>query len=278
MTVANAVEIYLSDLSVAGRAKGTLELYRYLLKALAKAMGPRRTLASIRREDMVRFLAAFKQRGSAQSYINLVAHVTKSFWAWSMRQGYVCSNPMAGMILPRDHPQPRRPFSKNEVARLIAVANTPLAHAILLILLDTGIRASELAGLQLGDVDFESNTLTIHGKGDKTRFVALNPRPREALVAYLVSRPQHDGTIWPERFNRKTLAYLLDGVGRQAQVAPIFPHRFRNTFACAFLASTGNPLALQAILGHSSLSMTARYVAVAQAGMALEVHRQHPLT
>lgn len=273
LTVADAVETYLADLAVAGRAKGTLELYRYLLKALPTG----RSLASLRREDVVGFLSEAKNRGGAQSYVNLMAHVTKGFLAWSVRQDYIACNPMTGMILPKEHPHPRPPFSNDEVRRLTGAATTPLAQVLILLLLDTGMRASELAGLRLTDVDFETGTLTVHGKGAKVRVLALNEGPRQALQVYLTSRPQQDGLIWPEGFDRKNLAYLLDGLGRQARVAPVFAHRFRHTFASYFLKQTGDALALKALLGHSSLTMVTRYVGLLEGERAVEVHRAHSL-
>ena len=96
-------------------------------------------------------------------------------------------------------------------------------------------------------------------------------------MAYIASRPQENGIIWPERFNRDALGFLVKTVGRQAHVAPCFPHRFRHTFATNFLAATGNPLALQALLGHTTLDMVRRYIAASQGDMALAVQRQHSL-
>jgi site-specific recombinase XerD len=276
LTVAAAVDTYLADLAVAGRSKGTLGLYRYLLRGLVVSLS-NHELTSIRREDVLSFLGHVKERGGCQNYTNLTARTVRGFLGWCVRQGYIEHNPMDGMLLPKEHWQPRRPFSADEVRRLIVAATAPLARAVLLLLLDTGMRASELAGLRLTDVDLETNTLTIHGKGSKVRFIALNDRPREALMAWLASRPQENGIIWPERFDRNALAYILDGVGQRAHVAPVFPHRFRHTFATNFLRETNNPLALQAILGHSSLDMVRRYIAASQQDLALDVHRQHPL-
>jgi len=276
VTVADAVETYLADLAVAGRARGTLRLYGDLLRGLIKRLGPGRRLMSIHREDVVGFLGQVKQRGGAQSYVNLTGHCLKGFLAWSVRQGYITLNPMAGMTLPKAHPEPKRPFSNDEVRRLVDVATTPLARAVVLILLDTGLRAAGLSGLRLADIDFESGTLTVHGKGSKVRMVALNEGPREALLAYLASRPQENRAIWREGWEPKGVSYLIGRLGRQAGVPRAHPHLFRHTFATHFLSETGNALALQALLGHADLTMTQRYVAARQGDIALEVHRQHP--
>jgi len=78
-------------------------------------------------------------------------------------------------------------------------------------------------------------------------------------------------------FDRKHLAYILDGLGRKAHVAPVFAHRFRHTFASGFLRQTGDALALKALLGHSSLTMVTRYVGLLEGERAVEVHRAHSL-
>ena len=121
------------------------------------------------------------------------------------------------------------------------------------------------------------NTLRIHGKGGKERHVSLNPEPRKALLEYLVSQAQVDGLVWPEGWERKRLAYLLDKLGRRAGVARCHAHLFRHTFASSFLAQTGDALALKALLGHSSMNMVVRYTAAAEAERSVEVHRQHPI-
>ncbi|GAG07395.1 unnamed protein product, partial [marine sediment metagenome] len=83
---------------------------------------------------------------------------------------------------------------------------------------------------------------------------------------------------WPSHWNRKHLAYLLDKLGRRAEVARVHAHRFRHTFASSFLRETGDCLALKVLLGHSSLVMTQRYTAALEAERAVEVHRQHPIS
>lgn len=130
-----------------------------------------------------------------------------------------------------------------------------------------------MAGLRLEDV--QGDTLRILGKGSKPRILALNDRPRAALKAYLASTPRQDGLLWPNGLKRSGLAYILKKIGVRAGVSQVFPHRFRHTFATNFLRETGNAMALQALMGHSSLMMVQRYIAAAQGDIALDVHRQH---
>jgi len=172
---------------------------------------------------------------------------------------------------------PVPPFTQDECRRLLSAARSPLEKAVVLLLLDTGVRASELAILQLGDVNLALNELTIPGKGGKQRKLALNPRPRKALLAYFAAQAGVNGLLWPSGFDRKKLAYLLDKIGHRAGVNRVFPHRFRHTFACHLLAATGDGLALKKLLGHSSMTMVLRYTESKEGDRALEVHKKHPL-
>jgi len=149
-----------------------------------------------------------------------------------------------------------------------------MERAIITLLLDTGLRAAELASLRLDNL--QAGQIRVVGKGSKPRILALNERPRVALDAYLADQAPTGGSLWPEGFNRKSLAYLLKGIGKRAGIkGRVFAHRFRHTFASRFHAETGDPLALQALLGHSSLTMVKRYIAAAQADIALAAHREH---
>jgi len=212
----------------------------------------------------------------SQASINLYCIVLKGFFKWLVSQGYTKDNALA---MVRVHPQPwtpTAPFSDEEVARLLAVAD-PMERAVLLLLLDCGLRASELAGLRLGSIDLVAGVITVKGKGGKVRRVGLNKGPKKALRAHFTTQAECNGYLWPEGWDRKKLAAMLDKLGRKAGVAPVFAHRFRHTFATRFLRASGDALALKALLGHESLVMTERYVKTLEQERAVSVHKKHPL-
>ena len=144
-------------------------------------------------------------------------------------------------------------------------------RAIILVLVDSGIRASELCSLIIADYDTGRGRLHIrHGKGDKARYVFLGDRTRKALWKYLNDRPGAKATepLFATRskthITRRNLGHLLNHLAERAGVEHCHPHRFRHTMAINFLRNGGRELELQKVLGHESLEMVRRYARLAE--------------
>lgn len=147
-------------------------------------------------------------------------------------------------------------------------------RAIVLTLLDAGLRAAELCNLSIDDVDLDSGKLFVRkGKGGKGRIVYVGKAARKALWRYLSKRkakPTDPLLVTSDErpFDRDRLRQLLCNLGERAGVANLHPHRLRHTFATEFLQNGGNLLGLQRLLGHNSLEMVRRYAAIAEADLA----------
>jgi len=147
-------------------------------------------------------------------------------------------------------------------------------RALVLFLLDTGVRASELGDLKLEDVDLESGKVVIRkGKGGKGRIVYLGRVGRKALWRYLSKRKAKPAdplflTSADRPFDRCALRRLLARLGERAGVPNLHPHRLRHTFATEFLRNGGNLLSLQRLLGHATLEMVRKYAAIAEVDLA----------
>jgi integrase/recombinase XerC len=214
----------------------------------------------------------------------------RTFFNWVVDEGEIDVSPMARIPKPVDRPDQVQPFSEQQVRDLIKAArNTRLPirdEAILLTLIDTGIRASELCGIDVGDLDLIGCQLTIrHGKGDKARIVPFSRETKKALYNYLRQRGLGEGDENEPLFisehgrhsgNRLVpfaLIQLFRRLGHGAGISGVrcSPHTARHTFAIMFLRNGGNVFTLKTVLGHESLSMTNKYVAIAQA----DVQKQH---
>ncbi len=207
------------------------------------------------------------------------------------------------MAPPAFVPAEVEPFTQDEVEALLNVAEyceeattrgrqrfvmrrrtTLRDRAIILVLLDTGLHATELYSLNIGDLDEQSGKLTVkHGygggaKGGKGRLVYLGRSARRALWRYTVSREDKDQEDAPlfaagnRRMGRDTLRQLIVHLGEAAVIKKCHPHRFRHTLAITYLPSAGDVFTLQRLLGHSSLDMVQHYARVAQT----DVERAHP--
>lgn len=226
-----------------------------------------------------------------------------ALWTWAVREG------LAPMHILRDIPRPRPeqraivPLTRDQIRDLLEACDRsrpysrpgkrasdhgrPTAlrdRAILLLLLDAGLRASELCGLRLYDVDLKTPRVKVVGKGSKERLLPISPRTAKAIWKYLATRPE--ATLGDPLFlsredlplSSSALLQLVRRLGDRAGVDDCHPHRFRHTFAIAFLRNGGNVYALQAMLGHSTLEMVRRYLAIAQTDIDQAHHTASPVS
>ncbi len=227
----------------------------------------------------------------------------KTFFAFLVAEEVLPSSPMEGMPAPMNRADQVQPFNPQQVQSLLFAASRthrPLRDTALLRLMhDTGIRASEVCALLRGDVDMNTMTLRIrHGKGDKARTVPFGEETLSALWKHMNPnsharrgkgsgrgredlRGAHDPLFQSERgksagraLTRYGLSQLYERLGDAAGLTGVrcSPHTMRHTFAVEFLRAGGNVFALKEILGHTDLNMTNRYVALAQVDLS-NAHR-----
>lgn len=238
---------------------------------------------------------------SPKSILNIHTDLS-GLWSWGVAEGFVPAN-IVRTIAP---PDPKAPvvetLTKEEVDALLAACergNTwktrqltaserPTAdRAIILTLLDTGLRASELCGMKVGDVNMTANSIKVLGKGQKERLVYFGKRTSKALWKLLTprlkdSKPEHlVFTVGPDDDLRPmtcdVLRRLLVRIGERAKVANVYPHRFRHTFAITYLRNQGDLFTLQDLLGHSDIAMVRRYARIAQTDCAKAHQKASPV-
>lgn len=209
------------------------------------------------------------------------------FFNWAMREELIIKSPMKNVPRPKVPKFLPDPFSEEEIRALFkACKSLPdssclRAIAILMVLLDTGVRLGELVHMKLHDLDVEQGRIKVFGKGAKERYVYLGNSARRALWRYVsLARAEpvlggdylflcEDGHPITDRY----LAHILEKVSKAAGVKKVHPHRFRRTAAIQFLRNGGNIFALQKILGHETLDMVRHYVNLATDDVAV-AHKQ----
>jgi site-specific recombinase XerD len=206
----------------------------------------------------------------------------RTFFRWLVAEGELEAAPTDRIPIPIARTDQVQPYTTEEIKALLAAASRTKAPrrdtAVVLFLLDTGVRASELVGLKGQDLDITLRRARVLGKGHKERTVSFQGRTARALWAWMSSNgsPPHMPVFTGERgpLTRSGLLDIIERLGRAASVRNAHTHRFRHTFAVTFLRAGGNVFTLQQILGHTSLHMSQRYVALAQADIEAQ-HRQH---
>lgn len=291
--LAALVDLYLAHLedgalSARGRpySPRTVQSYREALSRFlreAETIGIPDDVKQLSAHDVDRFGAALRAAGCTPKTVADWTAPVNIWLSWLVAKGALRANPLDGHRRPKPHSEPVQPFAAAELEQLLGACDTRTwlgtrDAAIVWTLLDTGVRASELCGLDLADVDQREWTLTIRaGKGGKHRTARLGLTARRAVGDFvIIERGAAAGPLFPsrtgERLRRNSLQQLVSRLGKAADVAGAHPHRFRHTFAIQFLRAGGDVMRLMVLLGHTSLDMTRRYLTALTTEDALTAH------
>lgn len=209
------------------------------------------------------------------------AHL-RTLFRWIVSEGGLQVSPMERIPVTTARADQIQPFTPQQVNALLVAARRTQRdgrdEALLLVLLDTGIRASEVCNLRVSDLDVQNRRLVVLGKGNKHRTVPFGSATARALWQYLRDEPHDPGDplFFSERgqfLTRSGLLQLFERLGERAKISATrcSPHTMRHTCAVEYLRAGGNVFALKELLGHTTLHMTNRYVALAQA----DIEAQH---
>ena len=295
--LADLVEEYCVSLEVAGRSRRTIEWYRGYLDefvAFADRNGRPACVDDLAPAIGRRWLLAVQSARSKPLAPNSMAgrvRTLRAFGGWVKRELGLDAHPLADLPLPKLPDVLVESLREREMRALIAAAgdrsNDPVRdRAIVLLLLDTGIRLGELVSLRVGDIDLAEGRCRVTGKGGKERVVPMGGRSRRAVRAFLVARrsPSGESPLFVSRrgevLTPRGVQLLIGRLARAAELSTrCSPHVLRHSFARAFLANGGDVFALQRILGHSpaSLQVTRRYVRLLDEDISSAHRRASPV-
>ncbi|MGB7220453.1 MAG: tyrosine recombinase XerC [Vicinamibacterales bacterium] len=248
------------------------------------------------------FLADQHRRGQSRATAARRLAAVRALLRYLRREGLIADDPGALVTTPKQHVRMPAHLSEAEVTSLIAAtsSDTPLGRrdrAILELFYASGLRLSELAGLDLEDVNLSARMARVLGKGGKERIIPFNHSAAKAIRVYLTDRERllHSGGGGSPEGGRRVRAQPLfvnyrggrltvrsiDRLVRRYVAASsarmgISPHALRHSFATHLLQRGADLRAIQELLGHARLSTTQRYTHVDTAQL-LEVYRRaHP--
>lgn len=275
-------------------SRHTITDYSLTFKRFAQHVGSQ-PISEITAQDIHKFLDKLKTRNKlADKTMANVWTALSSFWTWAEHELRI-PHPMRGVVkLPKFKRPPIEAYTKAEILALLAAtqqaatwrtktgkrvaSRRPTAlrdYTILVVLVDTGLRAAELCNLQIKDYENDTGRIIIrHGKGNKKRTVYLGNAGRKYLWRYLVSR---EGTrvndpLFITRagsaLSPGELLNMITATAHRGGVSHANVHKFRHTFAITFLRNGGNVLELQRLLGHEKMDTLQIYVHLAQMDLA----------
>jgi integrase/recombinase XerD len=192
------------------------------------------------------------------------------------------------------------PLGQDEIKKLIAGAeytqvvkqsgraykirrpNADRDKAIILILLDTGVRLGEFYRLHIGDVNLENGEIYIRpyrsGVKSAPRTVYIGQRAKQAVWKYIAKQqatPNQEQKLFD--LQAASIRLVISRIGKNAKVSHVHPHRFRHTFAVEYLRNGGDVFTLQRLMGHKTLAMTLRYVEFVKSDLENAHRRASPV-
>ena len=276
-----------------GLSKNTLQGYRYdLLQLAAQQENCGSDLISASREDLLHFLAAGVREGRSPRSLSRYLSGFRQFYRWLMREGSIKKDPTAMIESPRLGRGLPKALSEQQVEALLEAPDveTPLGlrdRAMIELMYATGLRVSELIGLELPNLNLNQGVVRVTGKGGKERLVPLGEESISWLTRYLdygrgeLMRGAACAKIFvTARKTGMTRQAFWHSIRKHAQLAGIdqqvSPHMLRHSFATHLLNHGADLRVVQLLLGHSDLSTTQIYTHIARDGLKNLHSKHHP--
>jgi site-specific recombinase XerD len=215
----------------------------------------------------------------------------KAFSTWLHLEGYTEENRLKNLKLPRAPQKIIEPLTPEEIKVVIASINksSPTGlrnHAILVTLLDTGLRASEVANITLGHLNLKDGYIKVMGKGAKERIVPIGKYIQMTLWSYIDKvRPEPAIPDFNNLFlssNGKpitvnTIKLVFSRIAKNSGVKRLHAHLCRHTFAINYLLNGGDIFSLKEILGHTTLDMVNHYLHFTSSQITAQHHKYSPM-
>ncbi|MCL2678704.1 MAG: site-specific tyrosine recombinase XerD [Dehalococcoidia bacterium] len=245
------------------------------------------------RPAMLSYLLDLKERGYAVTTVARKVAAAKSFFSFLVSEGKITADPMENISSPKVGKALPDTLTVTQVRQLIeqpSKSDSPEAHrdrAMLELLYASGMRVSELVGLDIGDIDTKAGTVRPFGKGNKERLVPIYPQAALIVETYTREvrprfvRSNEEKALFVnqrgERLTRQGLWQILKGyaksIGLEKQVKP---HTLRHSFATHMLNGGADLRSVQELLGHANISTTQIYTHLTSEHVRQAYDRAHP--
>jgi integrase/recombinase XerD len=316
MDILTAIDGFLFHLRAEGYSQSTINLYTIVLKTLCKYLN-NPIVSKIKYHDLQAYMLflqeEYKPRRLSGNQSPLTGSSRQNHWKgircffnWYSTEYKLKIRPDALLKLPKNNPKVVLPLSPEEIKAIIKVISNPSLMkpsnrsefyqkrrtetrdmALVMLMLDTGLRVGEVCRLNIGDSDLESGQIIICPFGNskmktRGRVVYIGKNVRKLVWRYLSLRTEKDKanplflTEKGKRITVNSVRCLIADLGKRAGINNCHPHRFRHTFAIEFLRNSGDVFSLQRILGHSTLQMVENYVSLASCDISAAHQRASP--
>ncbi len=274
-------------------SENTLKAYQRDLTAFSAFVREywQKRLTEVDRHLIRDYLAVLHRKGFKSASVAQHLAALRSFYGYLKRFGYIETDPTQAVRIHKHGKHLPQVLSVDETDLLLSGIDTsmPLGmrdRAIFELLYATGIRLSELVGLNVDGVDLDVGFVRVYGKGRKERIVPIGEYAVQALMLYLaearpkLSKPEETALFVNNRGSRLTqrgVQYLLNKHIHQCAISKqVSPHSLRHSFATHLLDAGADLRVVQELLGHVSLSTTQIYTRISQSKLKSVYNRAHP--
>lgn len=283
------IESYLTALQAGNASPHTVTNYKIDLDEFF-ALAGERPVDQLDYLFIRRYLAHLKGKNYSKSSVARKLACIRSFFKFLVREEVIKVNPAAGVSTPKREKKLPDFLEVGEVDRLIeSVSGNSLPQkrdrALMEILYGSGLRVSELVGIDVPDLDILGGVLRVRGKGKKERIVPIGKKAQESMENYMDKRPEGKGNAKEALFLNNRLTRLTDRSVRRILLKyakriglskGVFPHMLRHSFATHLLDRGADLRSVQELLGHESLSTTQIYTHVTTKRLKEVYDAAHP--
>lgn len=269
IAVPEALQAWLLEIAVRNYTDSTRKYYTWYLGQFADWLTSRNIahLADLT-ANHIRQYQSKRERTGWGAYTLLASFRAIRAWLnFCVGEGWLPASPAATVKAPKTSKDVLPCFTPEDARRILAACQDDRETALILFMLDTGARSSEIVAVNVGDVDINTGAVAIRqGKGRKYRTVYLGAKSRKAMLRYHVAsgRPGAHSPLWRNqntgaRLTRNGLQQLVSRIGNRAGVKASC-HMFRRTFALWSLRAGMDIYSLAALMGHEGIDVLKRYL------------------
>lgn len=235
-----------------------------------------------------RLVARLHQHGQAPKSLARLLSAVRGFYGWLLREALCDHNPAVGLAAPKGERRLPKVLDADRAQQLLdgGVEDDFLGrrdHAMLELFYSSGLRLSELAGLDLTSLDLSEGLVEVQGKRNKARVVPVGGKAREAVLQWLTYRglgsPVDDALFISKRGERlgpQAIRLRVQAAGQRELGQRLHPHMLRHSFASHVLESSQDLRAVQEMLGHADISTTQIYTHLDFQHLAKVYDNAHP--
>jgi len=249
------------------------------------------SLATLQSAQIRRFISTLNSRGLSGKSIARALSAWRGFYAYLIHHKGFTQNPVMGLRAPKTAKALPQALSVDQAVKFVEIAGDGVLeqrdHAILELFYSSGLRLAELVNLDLDMLDFSEGTVTVTGKGNKTRIVPIGSHAINAIQIWLRQRvliaieEQYAKALFVtqqgRRITPRAVQYRMKGWAiKQGVNSNIHPHILRHSFASHVLQSSQDLRAVQEMLGHANISSTQIYTHLDFQHLATIYDKAHP--